>query len=76
MLLTATTWAAEHDFAPYSWQLAWQLGQYFYRHGYVPEYLQACHAALAAARRLDDHLATGLMHAQLGQACYYTGALS
>ena len=72
VLLAATSWAAAHDFTTQSWQLAWQLGQYFYRHGYIPDYLPACEAALAAVQGLDDHLATGLMHAQLGQACYYT----
>ncbi len=73
VLLAATTWAAAHDFTTHSWQLAWQLGQYFYRHGYLPEYQAACQAALAAIRPRADDLAAGLMHAQLGQACYYTG---
>jgi DNA-binding SARP family transcriptional activator len=75
VLLAATSWAAAHDFTSHSWQLAWQLGQYFFRHGYLPEYLPACQAALEAASRDGDHLATGLMHAQLGQACYYGGTL-
>jgi DNA-binding SARP family transcriptional activator/tetratricopeptide (TPR) repeat protein len=68
VLLALISYAGDHGFDTYAWQISWTLGPYFSRLGRWRDYVATQQIALAAARRLDDTLALAHTHFLLGHA--------
>jgi DNA-binding SARP family transcriptional activator/tetratricopeptide (TPR) repeat protein len=68
VLLTMIGYAEAQEFDLYAWQLPWALGPFFHRRGRLQSYAAIQRTALAAATRLDDHLALAHAHHLLGHA--------
>lgn len=62
-------YAAEHGHDVAAWQLTYLLTGFFEYRGYWADRLELCRLGLAAAERLGDAFAAGLMLSTLGVAC-------
>ncbi|HZM78799.1 MAG TPA: BTAD domain-containing putative transcriptional regulator [Candidatus Limnocylindrales bacterium] len=68
-MMPIVRYAAEHGHDVAAWQLTYLLTGFFEYRGYWAERLELCRLGLAAAERLGDGFAAGLMLSTLGVAC-------
>jgi DNA-binding SARP family transcriptional activator/tetratricopeptide (TPR) repeat protein len=68
VLLGAVRLAEQTDLNRHTWQLAWALANFLYRHGYWHDFVTVQEAALAAARRTGDGVGESAAHRFLAHA--------
>lgn len=72
-LLAAQRSAAAQRWHLATWQLAWALNTFHWRHAYAREDLEMWRLGLTAAGHLDDAKALVVAHRSIGYACVRTG---